>query len=260
MIREFSCRSASSRYSGTRPTSTRQIWATTCSSWIGTVIVSGRPSSPVHERRRLHGRDRSRPSTPAASPTVDALAEVALVVHQPDGDHRHRAVRRRLEDVAGERAEAAGVDRQRAGARRTRPRSRRSGGSGSSSPSSIGAAVPAPPAAPLRRPRCAPGTPRRKLRDRARRTAPPAAAGPGCAPHSSQRCGSSSAKTRVAVRKPAPGEVVRDPRERQRAARAVGRERSCGVVKVLGSGVTRRYVSAFASTNVIGRRATPRRL
>ena len=49
---------------------------------------------------------------PAAG--VDPLAEVALAVHQADRDERQRAVGRLLEDVAGERAEAAGVDRQRA--------------------------------------------------------------------------------------------------------------------------------------------------
>jgi hypothetical protein len=45
---------------------------------------------------------------------VDALAEVALAVEQADRDERHGAVRRLLEDVAGERAEAARVDGQRA--------------------------------------------------------------------------------------------------------------------------------------------------
>ena len=49
---------------------------------------------------------------PAAG--VDALAEVALPVHQTDGDERQRPVGRLLEDVARERAEAAGVDGQRA--------------------------------------------------------------------------------------------------------------------------------------------------
>ena len=49
---------------------------------------------------------------PAAG--VDALAEVALAVHQPDRDERERAVGGLLEDVARERAQAAGVDRQRA--------------------------------------------------------------------------------------------------------------------------------------------------
>ena len=49
---------------------------------------------------------------PAAG--VDALAEVALPVHEADGDERQREVGGLLEDVAGERAEAAGVDRQRA--------------------------------------------------------------------------------------------------------------------------------------------------
>ena len=48
---------------------------------------------------------------PAAG--VDALAEVALAVQQPDRDERQRPVGRLLEDVAGERAEPAGVDRER---------------------------------------------------------------------------------------------------------------------------------------------------
>ncbi len=44
---------------------------------------------------------------------VDALAEVALAVHEPDGDERHRPVRGLLEQVAGQRAQPAGVHRQR---------------------------------------------------------------------------------------------------------------------------------------------------
>ena len=47
------------------------------------------------------------------APRVDALAEVALAVHQADRDHRDRQVGGLLEDVAGQRAQAAGVDRQR---------------------------------------------------------------------------------------------------------------------------------------------------
>ena len=49
---------------------------------------------------------------PAAG--VDALAEVAVAVQEADRDQRPGAVGRLLEDVAGERAEAAGVDRERA--------------------------------------------------------------------------------------------------------------------------------------------------
>ncbi len=45
---------------------------------------------------------------------VDPLAEVAVAVHQADGDERHAAVRALLEDVARQHAEAAGVDRERA--------------------------------------------------------------------------------------------------------------------------------------------------
>ena len=44
---------------------------------------------------------------------VEALEEVALGVEQPDGDQRHAQVRRALQVVAGEHAEAARVDRQR---------------------------------------------------------------------------------------------------------------------------------------------------
>ena len=44
---------------------------------------------------------------------VEALAEVALGVEQADGDERHAEVRRRLEVVTGEHAEAAGVLRER---------------------------------------------------------------------------------------------------------------------------------------------------
>ena len=48
---------------------------------------------------------------PAA--VVDALAEVAVAVHEPDGDERQGPVGCLLEDVAGQRAQPAGVDRQR---------------------------------------------------------------------------------------------------------------------------------------------------
>ena len=44
---------------------------------------------------------------------VDALLEVPLAVEQPDADHGQREVARRLEDVTGERAQPARVDRQR---------------------------------------------------------------------------------------------------------------------------------------------------
>ena len=44
---------------------------------------------------------------------VEALAEVALVVEQADADERDAQVAGALDVVAGEHAEAAGVDRQR---------------------------------------------------------------------------------------------------------------------------------------------------
>ena len=44
---------------------------------------------------------------------IEPLPEVALVVVQPDADQRHAEIGRRLDVIAGEDAEAAGVDRQR---------------------------------------------------------------------------------------------------------------------------------------------------
>jgi hypothetical protein len=65
-----------------------------------------------HGRRALGvGRD---PELLLPAGVVDALAEVAAAVHEPDRDERQAVVGGLLEDVAGERAEAAGVDRERA--------------------------------------------------------------------------------------------------------------------------------------------------
>ena len=66
------------------------------------------------ERGREVLRVRVDPVLVLPAARVDALAEVALAVHQADGDQRHREVGGLLEDVAGQRAEAARVDRQRA--------------------------------------------------------------------------------------------------------------------------------------------------
>ena len=67
-----------------------------------------------HERRGQALGVRVDPVLVLPAGGVDALAEVALVVHQPDRDERQAAVRGLLHEVAGQRAEAARVDRQRA--------------------------------------------------------------------------------------------------------------------------------------------------
>ena len=51
---------------------------------------------------------------------VDALVEVALPVHEPDPDHGQRLVGGLLQDVAGQHAEPARVDRAATRGRRTR--------------------------------------------------------------------------------------------------------------------------------------------
>ena len=112
--RSFSGRSVSSRYSGTRPTSTRQICAVTSHAADRDGDRQRRAVVAGHERGGEPLGVGVDPVLVLPAAGVDALAEVALAVHEPDRDERQRAVGRLLEDVAGERAEAAGVDRQRA--------------------------------------------------------------------------------------------------------------------------------------------------
>ena len=109
----FSGRSASSSSSGTRPTSTRQICATRSRSperdgdRDGLAVLAG-------DERAGHAVGvRVDPVLVLPAGGVDALAEVAVAVHQADGDERQRPVGGLLEDVAGEHAEAARVDGQR---------------------------------------------------------------------------------------------------------------------------------------------------
>ena len=69
--------------------------------------VDGDLDAGVGEAERLRREVGDALLLPAVG--VEALAEVALGVQQADGDERHAEVRRRLEVVAGEHAEAAGV-------------------------------------------------------------------------------------------------------------------------------------------------------
>ena len=72
------------------------------------------------DARRARGRRCPRGSRPGTSGTrrdgqavvADALARVAARPAEPDADHRQLQVVRRLDEVAGEDAEAAGVDRE----------------------------------------------------------------------------------------------------------------------------------------------------
>ena len=199
-------RSASSRNSGTRPTSTRQIWATTCSPSIGTVTVSGAPSSPVTSAAG-GGRDRSRPSTRAASPSVDALAEVALVVHQADRDERQRAVGGLLEDVAGQRAEAAA---SRPGSEPWTPYSAQKNATGARGRPALARPVARRSSAIARSTaRSRSSSSRRRRRARARAARPPGAGAPGCC-----RTAASGRRDRLeqlrAARQPGPAVVVGD--------------------------------------------------
>ena len=159
---------------------------------------------------------------------VDALLEVPLAVEQPDPDHRQREVARRLEDVAGERAEPARVDRQRRvdaelGAdeddRAAEPFDRRLGAravvlehllrAGRSARASGRARRRSPPACGVRSASC--------------RT--------GFRAWSSQACGSSARKSSGPVRVPGPAVVERDPRERRELRRKPPRELGGALVR-----------------------------
>ena len=74
---------------------------------IGTVIVSGSPSSPVTSAAGRRSGSVSTQYSCCQPDRVDALAEVAVAVHEADGDQRQGQVGGLLEDVAGEHAEAA---------------------------------------------------------------------------------------------------------------------------------------------------------
>ena len=230
----FSGRSASSRKSGTRPTSTRQICATTCSAPTGTVTVIGSPSSPVTRAIGWRSGIGRHPRLVLPAGGVDALAEVALAVEQADGDQRQRPVGGLLEDVAGQRPEAAGVDRQRGvdavlGAEEAHRalgggRRGRLGG-----PRHVGAD------ALLERP----GALTRPSSAAARSSASGGASVSsliGFSPHSSQRWGSTALKGLGAAGRPRPAQVVGGPRERvQRRGHARGKGLR-GAVDVLASG------------------------
>ena len=56
---------------------------------------------------------------------VQVLAEVSLLIEQPDADQRNAQIAGRLQMIAGENAQAAGEDRETFGESRTRRRSKR---------------------------------------------------------------------------------------------------------------------------------------
>jgi hypothetical protein len=75
------------------------------------------PQRPPSLVEHLHGgqplRERLHPVLVLKARAVDPLLEVSPPIEQADADHRQPAIARRLEDVSGEHAEAARVDRQR---------------------------------------------------------------------------------------------------------------------------------------------------
>ena len=133
----FSSRSVSSRYSVTRPSCTRQ----TATSTDAIAERHGRDARLAVRRQRRLDR-RVGPVEPLVALFLPpfgrhVLVEVALRIHEADADERHAEVARFLAVIAGQHAEAAGVDRQRLMqrelGREIRDRSaRRAAGSGSS--------------------------------------------------------------------------------------------------------------------------------
>ena len=102
--------SESSRSRGTRPTAARHTRAlSTRPPGMFTVTSSGSPEfvGQQVQRQALRVEDGVGLHLPAVE--RERLAEVAGAVEQADGHQRHAEVRRRLEVVAGEHAEAAGV-------------------------------------------------------------------------------------------------------------------------------------------------------
>ena len=190
----FSSRSVSSRYSFTRPSRTRHTEhehaAVAERHGDDARLAVGRDRRL--DRRAVPGQALVRFLLPAFG--RDALVEVALRIHEADADERHAEVARFLAVIAGEHAEAAGVDRQRLVQRELRGEVR-------DRPLRVGIAVLPPGVAARRAPRRARRWRRRRPTGTARRWPPRssmllrherAASGPGCAP-SDARAGSRAA-------------------------------------------------------------------
>ena len=180
----FSCTSESSSSSGTRPTWARQTWA--CSSrppGSSMVTPAGRAVLVAQQRQRQPVGVEHRVVLLLPAVAVQALAEVAGLVEQADADDRHADVRGRLEVVAREDAQAAGVLRQRRGdaelgaevgdRRRARPRPPRGPTAGTSGPRRGSGRGPPWRRRPARR------RPGRRPAARARRARRPTASRPG---------------------------------------------------------------------------------
>ena len=109
----FSGMSVSSSSTGVRPT-----WASQTATWrsrpgSSTVTWSGSPSSAWTRLTGRRGQVVVGVGVLLVAVGVDRLVEVAVAIEQPDADERQGHVGRRLRVVAGEHAEAAGVDPER---------------------------------------------------------------------------------------------------------------------------------------------------
>ena len=97
----------------TRPRRTRHTRTSTLRLPSGTGMMHGWPSGVI--AGSIGAFSQFEPLVRFLLPALrrHALVEVALRIHEADADERHAEVARFLADVAGEHAEAAGVDRQR---------------------------------------------------------------------------------------------------------------------------------------------------
>ena len=105
--------SVSSSSSGTRPTCASHTAHQTVRPGMSTPIVSGLPSLPDDPRQRQPLGVVVGVGVLLVAVGVDRLSEVAVAIEQADADERDGHVRRGLEMVAGEHAEAARVDTER---------------------------------------------------------------------------------------------------------------------------------------------------
>ena len=109
----LSARSVSSRYSATCPTRARQtLTATRRARRARPRRSSSAPASPATGSIGRSSKSESWYSACCVALAVDRLREVALAVEESHADERQPHVARGLAVIAGEDAEAAGVDRQ----------------------------------------------------------------------------------------------------------------------------------------------------
>ena len=116
--------SESSRRRSRRPTFTRQTLARIRPLRVSISTTTGRPSLPIATSIGIWLTSVFKIFFPLPSAEIEPLAEISLAIKQANADQRNIQVGGALDVIAGQHAQAAGVNRAAIRACRTRPKNR----------------------------------------------------------------------------------------------------------------------------------------